>query len=90
MSRPAQNDTLGGRGLRAESLLVWGPGLVPRLRLYHPLGLPLGRNLLPILKAAQTKEFVAMLILIMSILLAPELQEQDRAQCSAVQLSSRL
>lgn len=69
--------TWGGRGgdqssrsAMASSLALCLMGIIYELRLYHPLGLPLGRNLLPILKAAQTKEFVAMLILIMSILLA--------------------
>ena len=40
-------------------------GGIYELRLFYPLGLPLGSNLVPIMRAAQTSQFMAMLILLM-------------------------
>lgn len=45
-------------------------GGIYELRLFYPLGLPLGSNLVPIMRAAQTSQFMAMLILLMSIIAA--------------------
>eukprot|EP00439_Symbiodinium_sp_Y106_P048485 s2204_g6.t1 len=64
------DETAEFRPPMATNLALGILGTIYELRLFYPLGLPLGGNLLPIMRAAQTGEFIAMLILLASVLVA--------------------